>query len=450
MDPMQILATLGDRGLAGAAGAVVFYSWFTTWLAGGGTFYLVASIIWNFFIIFATLVAGGACFLVGMWLYSLASTGGPASWENFLSVKDPKFSQEYQGKKIPMETMIEAYLEEKIDFRGDVYETLKNHRYDIFRMCFTLNHLPFILKRFVPMVLSHTIEIDKREVREVYDRGNDFYGWFLGPSMLYTSGVFESEDDTLEQAQENKMRIACKKIHLKEGERLLDIGCGWGTFACFAAERFKANVVGVTISREGEKFASDQAQRKNVSDKVKFLCRDYREIPNDKFDKITCFEMAEHVGVKNFQLFLSIVNDRLKDDGIFYLQIAGLRRHWQFEDLIWGLFMNKYIFPGADASCPLGWYVSQLETAGFEIRSIETIGIHYSLTIKRWYDNWMNNKAEVQKGYGEFWYRLWSIFLAWACLAAGQGSATCYQIVLNKNTSSFDRKIFVGKRYLDN
>jgi len=214
----------------------------------------------------------------------------------------------------------------------------------------------------VPMILTHSIEVDKREVRAVYDRGNDFYAWFLGPPMLYTSGVFESEDDSLQQAQDNKMTIACNKIHLQENETVLDIGCGWGSFACFAAEKYGARVTGVTISKEGHAFSVGQAEKKKVTDKVNFLLNDYREIPLNKYDKITCFEMAEHVGVKNFQIFLSIVSERLKDDGIFYLQIAGLRRHWQYEDLIWGLFMNKYIFPGADASCPLNWYVGQLET----------------------------------------------------------------------------------------
>jgi len=156
------------------------------------------------------------------------------------------------------------------------------------------------------MVLSHTKQIDEKEIRDVYDRGNDFYRFFLGPSMLYTSGVFESEQDTLEQAQENKMTIACKKIHLdkEKSEKVLDIGCGWGTFACFAADKFGADVTGITISKEGFNYAVQQAKDKKLEDKVHFKCVDYRDIPNEKYDKITAFEMAEHVGVKNFQLFL--------------------------------------------------------------------------------------------------------------------------------------------------
>jgi len=173
---------------------------------------------------------------------------------------------------------------------------------------------------------------------------------------------------------------------------------------------------------------------------------DYRDIPHEKWDKITCLEMAEHVGVKYFNRFLLQVSDMLNDNGIFYLQIAGLRRPWQFEDFNWGLFMGKYIFPGADASCPLGWVINQLEGAGFEIHTVETIGIHYSATIKRWYDNWLRNREQITKKYGVRWYRLWEWFLAWSVISPEQGSASCYQIVCHKNLCSYDRKKFMTER----
>ena len=109
--------------------------------------------------------------------------------------------------------------------------------------------------------------------------------------------------------------------------------------------------------RAGRVAATSAPRRHGVADKVDVIVDDYRNLPAEKYDKITCLEMAEHVGIKNFQKFLLQVRSMLKDDGIFYLQIAGLRRPWQFEDLVWGLFMAKYIFPGADASCPLGFVV---------------------------------------------------------------------------------------------
>jgi cyclopropane fatty-acyl-phospholipid synthase-like methyltransferase len=135
---------------------------------------------------------------------------------------------------------------------------------------------------------------------------------------------------------------------------------------------------------------------------------DYRDIPVPEggFDKITCLEMAEHVGVRHFSKFLSQVSDMLTDDGVFFLQIAGLRKPWQYEDLIWGLFMNKYVFPGADASTPLDFFVGSLEGAGFEIKGIDTIGVHYSATLWKWYRNWLANKDKVVGKYGARWYRV--------------------------------------------
>jgi cyclopropane fatty-acyl-phospholipid synthase-like methyltransferase len=159
--------------------------------------------------------------------------------------------------------------------------------------------------------------------------------------------------------------------------------------------------------------------------------------------------MAEHVGVRRFGTFLEQVSGLLEDDGLFFLQIAGLRAKngmlgFHLEDLVWGLFMNKYIFPGADASMPLSFVVENLEKAGFEIHSVENIGIHYSLTISRWYDNWMQNRDAVVKTYGEWWFRLWQVFLGWSVEIAGQGSSTAFQLVANKNLNRFDRRRWIG------
>ena len=161
--------------------------------------------------------------------------------------------------------------------------------------------------------------------------------------------------------------------------------------------------------------------------------------------------MAEHVGIKNFQDFLLQVNDMLKDDGIFYLQIAGLRRSWYWEDLIWGLFMGRYIFPGADASCPLAFVVSQLERAGFEIHRVENMGVHYAKTIEQWYKNWVSNKENVLSKYKSWWYRIWSMFLAWSTIIARQGTSTVFMITCNKNTRSDKSSVTVeeGKESFD-
>lgn len=251
---------------------------------------------------------------------------------------------------------------------------------------------------------------DEEQVRGHYDRGDDFYAWFLGPRMVYTSGMISnlSREEPLEELQDNKMEIVCKKLGLKSGETLLDIGCGWGTLARFASVNYGTHVTGVTLGRNQTKWGNRGLAADGISEsQSKVLCTDYRDIPKMKYDKVVSLEMAEHVGIRNFGAFCTQVYDLLDDDGVFVFQLSGLRKSWQYEDLVWGLtLMNKYVFPGADASTPLGFYVDRIESAGFEVKSIDTIGVHYSATLWRWYRNWLGNREKVEAKYGGRWFRV--------------------------------------------
>jgi cyclopropane fatty-acyl-phospholipid synthase-like methyltransferase len=363
----------------------------------------------------------------------------------------PKASEvrsRYGGQKVPITTLIEDYIHERIDIEGDFRDFIQ-HRDAVVDYSFVADHFKFVFTRFLPEVAIHSQEQDIRIGRAHYDRGNDFFGAFLGPRMVYTSGFFRSVNDSLEQAQDQKIKLVCEKLQLKKGERMLDIGCGWGTLVAYAARDYGVDATGVTVAEKGAAFANEQCSRLGVSNAARALIMDYRDIPNERYNKISCLEMAEHVGVRRFGKFLEQVSGLLEDDGLFFLQIAGLRARtgmlgFHLEDLVWGLFMNKYIFPGADASMPLSFVVEHLEKAGFEIHSVENIGIHYSLTISRWYDNWMQNRAEVVKTYGEWWFRLWQVFLAWSVEIAAQGSSTCFQIVANKNLDRFNRQRWIN------
>jgi len=293
-----------------------------------------------------------------------------------------------------------------------------------------------------------SIAATAHEIADHYDRGNDFFNAFLGPKMIYTSAFYQGLDQNLEQAQDNKLNMLCEKVMLKPGMTFLDIGCGWGTLVRWAAKQFGARASGVTLSAEGAAWCRAQAKADGLTEEQCYIYNcDYREIPEGtKFDAISAVEMAEHVGIANFGLFLDKVRSMLKDDGLFYMQVAGLRKGSNWQDTQWGLFMSRYIFPGADASTPLYWYVKQLELAGFEVHSTENVGRHYSHTLHAWYDNWMKNKDSPKlASYPDRLKRLWDIFLAWSVIASGIGSATCYQIVAHKNTYTFPRDIFCSK-----
>ncbi|SMR57478.1 unnamed protein product [Zymoseptoria tritici ST99CH_3D1] len=364
--------------------------------------------------------------------------------EHYLKFKNEADRRKYRGKnKIPMETFHEMYFAGDVDFKGDCLEVME-YRHDWANFRFTLSLFWFFLTGMMPEVIMHTRSQDEEQVRDHYDRGDDFYGWFLGPRMIYTSGVISdiNQEESLEQLQDNKLSIVCEKIGLQKGERMLDIGCGWGTLAKFASVNYGAHATGVTLGRNQTAWGNSGLRKAGITEEQsKILCMDYRDIPVPEggWNKITCLEMAEHVGVRYFGTFLKQVHDMLDDDGVFFLQIAGLRKSWQYEDLIWGLFMNKYIFPGADASTPLGFFVDKLEGAGFEVKAVDTIGVHYSATLWRWYRNWMANKEKVVAKYGDRWFRIWEFFLAYSTIISRQGSATCYQITLVKNINSTHR-----------
>ncbi|HEY2405083.1 MAG TPA: cyclopropane-fatty-acyl-phospholipid synthase family protein [Polyangiaceae bacterium] len=365
-------------------------------------------------------------------VYRSHRDAGAANWDAYISWRDPKLAKRWQGKKVPMEILYEAYMAEKVDFKQDLYEVMLR-RNQLFRFGFTWGDVKFYFKEFLGTNVTHSVKADHGDIAHVYDRGNDFYNWFLGESMTYTSGMFLDPSDTLEAAQERKLATVCKYVQMKPGDQHLDIGCGWGPLITYAAQHHGSHSTGITLAKEQAAWATERASKAGVSDRVKIIVDDYRNLPSVKYDKITCLEMAEHVGIKNFQKFLLQVRSMLKDDGIFYLQIAGLRRPWQFEDLVWGLFMAKYIFPGADASCPLGFVVSQAERAGFEVHRVEHCGVHYAVTIEKWYQNWKRNEKLVVEKYGERWYRMWLMFLGWSVIIGGQGSSAVFMITMTKN-----------------
>ncbi|KAF2142126.1 uncharacterized protein K452DRAFT_249945 [Aplosporella prunicola CBS 121167] len=372
--------------------------------------------------------------------------------EHYLEFHSEDDRDKYYGKnKIPMETFHEKYFAGEVDFKGDCLEVLE-YRHDWADFRFTLGLFWFFLTGMMPEVIMHTRSQDEEQVRDHYDRGDDFYAWFLGPRMIYTSGIISNihEEESLEQLQDNKLAIVCEKIGLKPGERLLDIGCGWGTLARFASKNCGAHVTGITLGRNQTAWGNSGLRREGIpEEQSRILCMDYRDIPvpEGRYNKITCLEMAEHVGVRHLSGFLRQVHDMLDDDGTFFLQIAGLRKSWQYEDLIWGLFMNKYIFPGADASTPLGFVIDKLEGAGFEVKHIDTIGVHYSATLWRWYRNWMGNREKVEAKYGKKWFRIWEYFLAYSTITSRQGGATCWQITLVKNINSTHRIEGIESQY---
>jgi cyclopropane fatty-acyl-phospholipid synthase-like methyltransferase len=369
--------------------------------------------------------------------------------------RDHKLAERYGARPMPMATLLEAYLDGAIDIPD--LDAFLDARRDVVTFDLTLDHVRFAVTRMIPEWLIHSRAQDKRIVREHYDRGDDFFAAFLGETMVYTSGYFRERSESLEEAQRNKMDLVCRKLAVRPGDEVLDIGCGWGTLAIHAARHFGAITTGVTVAERGAAFANSRIAREGLSGRARVECLDYRDMPDKKYDRIVSLEMVEHVGIKNLPAYFAVVRDRLKDDGLFLLQWCGLRpggdegvppAGMRPEDMIWGLFMNKYVFSGADASLPLGEMVRAMENAGFEVESSENLSAHYALTIQRWHRNWQRNREAVVASYGERWFRLWHLFLGWSWRIAMQGTSACHQVVAHKNLDSFDRTFSLGRPVL--
>jgi len=366
---------------------------------------------------------------------------------DYVVIHDQKLAKKYANDRIPIDTLYEAYFDGAIDIPGDIYKLLDD-RHAVAKHPFTQEHVKYFFGRFVPELAIHSKKLDQKLVRWHYDRGNDFFAAFLGPRMVYTSGFFTNVNQTVEQAQDQKMDLVCQKLMLKPGDKMLDIGCGWGTLAMHAAKHYGVDSTGVTLAEQQTAFANDRIKLNGLEGKSRILCMDYRDIPKGKYNKISNLEMVEHVGIKNLKPFYSQVYDLLDDQGLFLMQWTGLRRGSSQEDLVWGLFMAKYIFAGADASLPLAPMMNVMEKTGWEIHSVENISYHYKITIRKWHDNWVRNREQVVKSYGERWYRIWHWFLAWATTVATQGTGACFQVIAHKNLNHFDRSIWVGKASL--
>jgi cyclopropane fatty-acyl-phospholipid synthase-like methyltransferase len=236
-------------------------------------------------------------------------------------------------------------------------------------------------------------------------------------------------------------RRSVELLGLRAEHRFLDLGCGWGSLSAHVAEHVGANCTAWTNHEGQADHVQTRLRKIGATDRSKVLCADYRTSEGGKFDRIACIEMAEHVGVKNLRTLFDRIGELLSDDGRVLLQWTGLRRALKAEDLIWGLFVSKYIFPGADGALPLSSMLKVAEKAGFEVHAVTNVSTHYEHTLLAWRANWRPNRADLLARFGERTYRVWAFFLAWSAMIARQGSACSYQVVLTKNDSTIARQL---------
>ena len=279
---------------------------------------------------------------------------------------------------------------------------------------------------------------DATAIAHHYDVSNAFYELFLDPLMLYTCAYYRDPDGKLDQAQRDKMDHVCRKLELAPGETLLDIGCGWGSLAIWAAQHYGVRAHGVTLSRAQADYAAARIQAEGLHDRCRVDYLDYRDLPaSTRFDKIAAVGVIEHVGIANYPAFFGSVRARLKDGGLYLNHGIVHEFHWKPTSQT--EFLYRHVFPNGDLA-GFSETVTEMERAGFEIMDVEGLRLHYARTCRHWVERLRERAAEAVALVGERIYRTWLLYLTCSSVAFEAGSIGLYQVLMRKHgDSTIDR-----------
>ena len=274
------------------------------------------------------------------------------------------------------------------------------------------------------------IKKSKMNVAHHYDLSDQLYDLFLDPKRQYSCGYFKNEDDSLEAAQNNKIKHIIKKLNIKPNQKVLDIGCGWGSLAIDIAKSTNCEVTGITLSKNQFEHCIKKAKELNLENQITFKLIDYREL-NEKFDRIVSVGMFEHVGRKFYKKFFKQIEKLLNNNGVSLIHTIGSVNPPR-DPHPW---ITKYIFPGGYTPS-LSEVTTPIEKAGLIVSDIEVLKLHYSHTLRHWKENCLKNKAQIVEMYDENFFRMWEFYLAGCEIAFKWGDQVVYQFQLTKNYTS--------------
>ncbi len=334
----------------------------------------------------------------------------------------------------PSVALGEAYMKGDIDIEGDLqkfFESIIRNK-DSFMNKNTVFRLASKIK--APSLMK-----SKKDIAHHYDIGNDFYSLWLDKTMSYSCGYFKNPTDTLYDAQMNKIHHILKKLNLKEGQHLLDIGCGWGYLIIEAVKLYKVKALGITLSEEQFKKAKERIKQEGLEDLVDVQLMDYRNLEksNLEFDRIVSVGMAEHVGHANLPLFFKNVDSVLKESGLFLLH--NITNLVETEGNKW---ITTYIFPGGYLPT-LREELNIAADINFRTLDVESLRLHYMKTLEEWCKNFMNHLDEERHMFDDEFLRMWHLYLATCAAAFHYWDIDIHQILFSKginNTLPMTRK----------
>lgn len=324
----------------------------------------------------------------------------------------------------PSVALGEAYMNKRIEIVGnikDVIEAIYNNPKSFLRYKGKFNKLVNPVK--------NSLKNSKDNIGYHYDIGNDFYQLWLDKTMTYSCGYFKAEDDTLDQAQANKVEYILKKLNLKEGNTLLDIGCGWGELIILAARKYKVKAMGITLSSEQMEKANKRIKEEGLENLAEVQLIDYRQIKDRSFDRIVSVGMIEHVGKDYLMEYFKTVNKLLNNGGLSLLHcitsLKGGTNRW----------IEKYIFPGGYVPSTAE-LISDITDESFHLIDLESLRRHYVRTLENWADNFENSIPIISKMKEETFIRMWRLYLNACAASFNAGNIDIHQFVFSKGLAN--------------
>lgn len=353
----------------------------------------------------------------------------------------------------------EAFIYGDFDIEGDIFSAFSLVD-AITTRTFNLGEVANLARELLPLPRSrpaqangrgpahlsgvrHSRERDRAAIQYHYDVGNDFYSLWLDRRMQYSCAYFPTRTEDLDTAQEHKLEHICRKLRLKPGERLLDIGCGWGGLAMYAAEKYGVHVLGVTLSKNQAAYANERIAQAQPGERASVKLQDYRDLEAETFDKIVSVGMFEHVGISHLPEYFSQAYRLLKPGGLFLNHGISRRpaihakRKSFWENFIeqrlvgTGSFVQRYVFPDGELA-PVSEVNLLAETAGFEVRDVENLREHYALTLRHWVKRLEAQQAEAIQASSEITYRTWRLYMAASAYGFESGNINVNQSLLSK------------------
>ena len=339
-------------------------------------------------------------------------------------VKDPTLVAQFTHPSLDL--LGSAFVEGRLELEGSISEAI--------RVCDELSQaLLDDDEDTTPPRVHHDKATDAESISYHYDLSNDFYQLWLDRDMAYSCGYFETGEESLDEAQQAKFRLLCRKLRLKPGEYLLDVGCGWGGLARFAAREYGVKVFGITLSKEQLTLARDRVNAEGLQDKVDLQLLDYRDLPQDgRFDKIVSVGMFEHVGHANLREYCEILSRAVREGGLV-MNHGITSKHTDGRQVGRGAgdFIDRYVFPNGELP-HLSMMTAEISEAGLEVVDVESLRLHYARTLEHWSQRLEHNLEAAARQVPEQALRIWRLYLAGCAYAFAHGWINIDQILATK------------------